>query len=62
MIRKEIPQEPYSAARVISAKVDPELHRRVREYAARHDCLPSHVIKAALLGLLSMEANPRPVA
>lgn len=45
---KAIPSDPYSEARVISAKIDPEFHRQLREFAAKHDCLVSHVIKASL--------------
>lgn len=45
---KSIPATPYAEARVISAKVNPEFHKEIREFAAKHDCLTSHVIKAAL--------------
>ncbi|MFL9927868.1 hypothetical protein P0D88_01000 [Paraburkholderia sp. RL18-103-BIB-C] len=45
---KDIPANPYAEARVISAKIDPEFHKQLREFAAKHDCLVSHVIKASL--------------
>lgn len=49
---KTIPTKPYVAPRVISAKVDPEFHRQIREYAAKADCLTSTVIKNALAAYL----------
>lgn len=58
MIHKEIPTNPYAAARVVSTRITPELHKSLRECAAARDCLPSQVIKAALCHYLAMESRP----
>lgn len=42
------PEHPYSEARVVSAKIDPVFHKRLRAFAAEKDATVSAVIKAAL--------------
>jgi predicted transcriptional regulator len=48
MNKGRIPDKPYDAPRVLSTKVSPQFHRRLRQIAATKDATVSAVIKAAL--------------
>lgn len=44
----KIPDKPYEDDRVVSTRITPELHKDLRELAARCDCSVAALIKAAL--------------
>lgn len=48
MNERHVPAAPYADSRVISTRIPPELHKQLRESAARHDCNVSAIIKTAL--------------
>lgn len=48
MNQRHVPAAPYADSRVISTRIPPELHKQLRESAARHDCAVSAIIKTAL--------------
>ncbi|CAL8474469.1 Ribbon-helix-helix protein CopG domain-containing protein [Caballeronia sp. S22] len=48
MKQTHVPDAPYADSRVISTRIPPELHKQLRESAARHDCAVSAIIKTAL--------------
>lgn len=53
----KLPDQPYAAARILSTKVAPEFHRRIRQYATDRDATVSAVIKAALVRYMAEQAQ-----
>jgi hypothetical protein len=52
-----IPEAPYSDSRVLSTKVGPVLHKRIRAYAAEVDATVSAVIKEAVSNYLNSKGH-----
>ncbi len=48
MSKTLVPEVPYADSRVISTRVAPEVHKQLREVAAKKDCAVSVIVKAAL--------------
>jgi predicted transcriptional regulator len=51
------PEKPYALERVVSAKIHPEFHRKLRTFAAEKDATVSAVIKAALENYMRNRAS-----
>jgi predicted transcriptional regulator len=52
-----IPESPYSEARVLSTKVSPDLHKRIRTFAVERDATVSAVIKTAVAQYLTSQGH-----
>jgi len=52
-----IPASPYSEARVLSTKVSPDLHKRLRTFAVEVDATVSAVIKTAVSQYLTSQGH-----
>ena len=52
-----IPESPYSGARVLSTKVSPDLHKRIRTFAVEVDATVSAVIKTAVSQYLTSQGH-----
>lgn len=57
MKETHVPAAPYADSRVISTRIPPELHKQLRESAARHDCNVSAIIKTALESYIQAGAH-----